>query len=346
VRGHGKGLTHTSALVSALGEALESYAARHVPRESLIRAPYDEVATEAFDPRWLCLYSPEQYRRPGFPYRPFDSTSPMLWTVGRWLDSEAPVLLPAAAVYLSAELEREHALCQTTSNGLAAGVDVRNAAERAALELYERGELLRAWLSYEPGVAIETDVLGREYSKVLHALESCGAEVRIHLLASEPFVALCTARGDGVRWPGITLGLGAGRRAQEAAQAALLEQGQTGPYLARIWRNRERPMPASKEDIRTFEDHALYYCDPSHSDAFDFLSCTARGPLLPVTGVRIAIADVTTPDLEDSPFRVVRALARGLQPLHYGVGFERALTRRVKACLGGKPPNRAPVPIC
>jgi ribosomal protein S12 methylthiotransferase accessory factor YcaO len=126
VRGYGKGLTQGTALCSAVGEALEQYAARHVPRHSLIRVPYRDLLAQAFDPRWLCLYSEQQYGRPSFPYSRFDPCRPMLWTSGNWLDTGEPVWLPASAVYLSGALEAEEALCQVTSNGLAAGTSARS----------------------------------------------------------------------------------------------------------------------------------------------------------------------------------------------------------------------------
>jgi len=64
------------------------------------------------------------------------------------------------------------------------------------------------------------------------------------------------------------------------------------------------------------------------------------------SSVRIAIADVTPNELEASPFRIVRALARGLQPIYYGDGFERAHTQHLKDLLNGRKPNLAPPPIC
>ena len=119
-RGFGKGLTQGQALVSAVGEALEQYAASQIRYDRLLRAKFREIGERAFDPRWLCLYGDEQYRRVGFPYRPPDPDRPLHWTPGYWLDSGEPVLVPAFAVYLNSTFAEE-ALCQTTSNGLAAG---------------------------------------------------------------------------------------------------------------------------------------------------------------------------------------------------------------------------------
>jgi hypothetical protein len=48
---------------------------------------------------------------------------------------------------------------------------------------------------------------------------------------------------------------------------------------------------------------------------------------------RVATADLTPPELEESPFRVVRR-------------FERIFTERLRTLLNGREPNLAPHPIC
>ena len=40
-------------------------------------------------------------------------------------------------------------------------------------------------------------------------------------------------------------------------------------------------------------------------------------------GVRVAIADVTAPDVAESPFRVARAIGTDMQPIHFGFALRR-----------------------
>jgi ribosomal protein S12 methylthiotransferase accessory factor len=147
-RGYGKGVTQSDALASAVGEALEQYAASRVRGQQLRRASFREIEGQAFDPRWLCLYNDEKYRRVDFPYRRFDPDRPLHWTRGQWLDTGEAVYLPAFAVWLANAFEEE-ALCQVTSNGLAAGRTVPDAAGRAVLELYERDAFLNSWIAHQ-----------------------------------------------------------------------------------------------------------------------------------------------------------------------------------------------------
>src|SRR5579862_8286879 len=68
-RGYGKGVTQSDALASAVGEALEQYAASRVRVQQLRRASFREIEGLAFDSRWLCLYNDEKYRPVRHPTR-------------------------------------------------------------------------------------------------------------------------------------------------------------------------------------------------------------------------------------------------------------------------------------
>lgn len=356
--GFGKGVTQSDALGSAVGEALEQYAASQVRPQNLYRATFREIEQQAFDPRWLCLYNEDQYERPGFPYRRFDLDRPLHWTLGHWLDTSEPVYLPAFAVWLASAFDEE-ALCQVTSNGLAAGSSVEDAAFHATLELYERDAFLNSWIAFAPKVAIALDDLEPPIVGIIDHLVSQGAVLDVYLVSSgsPAFVAVCVGRGNGSTWPAVTFGLGASPQMRSAVKNAILEHGQTGPYLARIWRNGELPIPLSQKNIRTLRDHALYYCDPCHAQEVErWRNATGNmkgqfwhmdhGLCLDSLPPRVAVADVTPSDLDESPFRVVRALARGLQPIWYGHGFERTFTARLQALLNDHEPNLAPPPIC
>ncbi len=334
LRGYGKGHTQSQALASAVGEALEQVAARRVEQRLLCSTFADLGSARAFDPRWLGLYSAEQYARAGFPFRRFDPHTKLHWVEGRWLDTGERVYLPAFAVYLSHQFASE-ALCQVTSNGLGAGHSLAAAVEQAVLELHERDAFLRSWMGLLPKRNIAVD----EANGILAHLSERGARTEIYLLSDAPVpVVAAVAIGNGVDWPAFTLGLGAGRSVAAAAEKAILELGQTGPYLARLWRRAEVPLPKTREDVTTLQDHALYYCDLAHRAEFERWLQGPDGLAVLDAGYRIALADITPVELKDSPYRIVRALGCGLQAVWSGYGFERVASYAVK--------NEAPCPIC
>jgi hypothetical protein len=110
-------------------------------------------------------------------------------------------------------------------------------------------------------------------------------------------------------------------------------------------------------------DHAAYYFLAERRGEFDWLRCGENtillhelcGPnrrkgieecasLLDAASVRVALVDVTSPDVALGPFRVVRAISPDLQPLWYGYGLERLNTRRLEL-LRGVASNRGIHPI-
>jgi ribosomal protein S12 methylthiotransferase accessory factor len=209
------------------------------------------------------------------------------------------------------------------------------------------------WLEERPGRrVIPDDWLEPGLREILAGIEGRGARVELYLLdggAGIP-VAICAAFGDGISWPGVTLGCGAGLGAREAVRKAILEQGQTGPYHARLAREGSTAIPRQPAEVRSFLQHALYYVPPGRARAFDFLRSSGREPCLFSTlaepaevsleaclrrlssaGFRVAAVDVTSPDAALLPLHVVRALAPRLQPLYCGFGMERLENPRLRA---------------
>src|SRR5262249_7308778 len=99
------------------------------------------------------------------------------------------------------------------------------------------------------------------------------------------------------------------------------------------------------EDVRTLEDHAAFAASPANLPEFSFLfnhtktraladmpDCSlgdASADLafcrerLRAAGSMACYVDITLPDIEPFAIRVVRCLATGLQPIHFGYGEER-----------------------
>ena len=350
--GWGKGMTLSGALLSAIGEAIERYAPSLPDPERIVWARPADLDGVFLDPRDFVLYSEAQYEREGFPFRRFDPTVRHPWVLGKWLGSEAPVWVPAVFAFLSLTLRPEQQICQGTSNGLAASMDADDAALRATLELIERDAFMAAWLAGCPGRRVELDdALDPQLARVLAGVEALGAEVELFVLPDSACgtAALCLAFGDGDRYPGVTIGLGADLDPRAAVRQAILELAQTGPHLRRLMRARALPVPAHPWDVREMIQHAVYYFPRERAAAFDRLrhgatpvalrdlapgtlqrslaSCAAA---LAAANVRVAVVDVTSPDVATGPFRVVRAVSPDLQAISYGYGLDHPPVERIR----------------
>jgi len=158
---------------------------------------------------------------------------------------------------------------------------------------------------------------------------------------------LCLALGDGDRYPGVTFGLGCDLDPRAALRQAVLELGQTGPYLRRMMRTGALTAAADPSGVRAMLDHASYYFPKERAPSFDRLrsketvslrelkSVAARSlqdcvAALNEAEVRVALVDVSSADVATGPFSVMRAVSPDLQPIWYGYGLERTPVERVR----------------
>lgn len=351
----GKGLTPAEAMVGAVGEAIERYSAARHRTTDLRRAAIGELQGDVLDPPRLCLYDDEQYDAPGFPFVRFDPTRPIAWTRGWWLDTGQPVWVPALLTYLKYADRSEGVYCQATSNGLAAGVDLEDAVMRAVLELVERDAFMVTWLAQRSGRRLLIDdTLDAGTREIVRQLSERGVDLELFLLDAGfriPVVA-CVGMGDGKRWPGVAVGLGAHLSPLAATRKAILELGQTGPYISRLMADGSPRIPRKPDEVRSIIEHALYYAPASRTRAIAFLRRAGANPIplseleepreisletcvvrLNAAGVRVAAVDVTSPDVAGSPFRVVRALGTDMQPFDFGFNLRRLANPRLKTML-------------
>ncbi|HEY0777068.1 MAG TPA: TOMM precursor leader peptide-binding protein [Gemmatirosa sp.] len=364
--GSGKGLTAVQAMVGAMGEAVERYSAARVPPGRVRRAVAAALDADVLDPTRLAHYADAQYARAGFPFARVDPDQPIDWTLGRWLGSDEPVWVPAFPTYYNLHVPRAERFCQVSSNGLAAGSTDHDAAMRATLELVERDAFTLTWLAQLPGRRLlPDDALDPGAREVMRQLELCHARIELYLLDAGLGIptVMCLALGDGVRWPGATVALSTHPDPCRAVAKALLEQGHVGPYIRRLMRDGSQSVPATPDDVRSLIDHAMYYVPRERQAAFDFLRCVGDAPVplgaLPVRealseaecaemfardGVRVAIADVTAPDVATGPFRVARALGEDVQPIHFGHALgQLANPRLVRRAARGLHPHPHPL---
>jgi ribosomal protein S12 methylthiotransferase accessory factor len=294
----------------------------------------------------------------------FDPLQIHPWVRGRWLCG-GEVWVPAILAFLSLNLGPENLFCQRTSNGLAASTDPDEASLRATLELVERDAFMAAWLTGTRGRRVAIDGrLRPELRAVLADVEELGASVELYLLPTSTCgaTAMCLALGDGERWPGATLGLGADLTPAGAVRRAILELGQTGPHLRRLMRAGELDAPAAPEAVREMLDHAAFYFPSERASAFDRLRSdggdeapdepTPRGgPALErcareleSAGVRVALVDVTAADVATGPFRVACAISPDLQDISHGHGLDRVPVERLRGrALAAEPPPVHPI---
>jgi ribosomal protein S12 methylthiotransferase accessory factor len=345
----GKGETEAHAMHAAIGEALERYCASLYDPASFQKAALTELDSDRIHPEECVLYSKTQYARQDWPYARLDEKAPIAWLRTYELPVGNAVLVPASLIYLNCLAEqREDFFAPPTSNGLAAGPNVTAATLSGLYELIERDAFLITWMNRLPVPRVDFSSLKGLPKKIGDHYRQFGLETVVFNMTMDlPIYVMAAAiiirSGPG---PCIVFGLGCNLDPVSALKKALMEACQVRPgEVARYIKNPPQQRLRSYQDIHTVEDHSGFAGLPERFIEFSFLLDNGRtqsiGDLsdrstgrdsddlahtvetLRSAGCRVLYVDLTTPDLLPFDVRVVRTIATGLQPMHFGFGEER-----------------------
>ena len=320
-----------TALVAALGETAERYAAAFVPESRLVRGSADRLGASAVRPERFSLCHERQYAQPGFPLVPLRSDTELAWVDGISLPDGEPVLLPAQLVFLEAPAGDPH-VAVPTSSGLACGRTFDDAVLAGLLELVERDAFMLVWSN-----RLSLPLLDWRGDAGLVALDDryfAGAGLRYAAVDCSCFLELPAVLGVVHGPPGEhgALGVGASAAATvgEAWWKALGEA-----FAVRRWARDsgfEHALddPFSEWEIQSFEQHVLWWADPDRAARAAFLDASPeRRPVDEVAqlegadawsrveaicrrlarrGLSAYAVDVTSPDIREAGLCVARAV--------------------------------------
>jgi ribosomal protein S12 methylthiotransferase accessory factor len=346
IKAGGAGDTAAVAMVSAIGEAVERHCACFLDRDEIVFGAFRDVAEDAVSPDLLRLFSREQIEHFG-PQGPdyFDESSRIGWVWGYSLTDRRPRLVPASLVYLNYRpAEGEANIGINASTGLAAGTTREEAILSALLETVERDAFTLAWMHRRPGRQIDIDD------------EDTKRTLRVRLWADRPSVdvsffdlttdvripvVFVVMRRQAECGPVACVGAASRLSPRHAVHKCIQEAGQNFPYLRYLLDTEKDWQPAADfSNLIDFDYHFLNYVKRPDlvPQAFAFFDkCEDRVALsqlpdrstgrvltdleycvaqLGEAGYEVIVTDITTPDIAEVGFSVVRVIVPGLVPLH------------------------------
>jgi ribosomal protein S12 methylthiotransferase accessory factor len=353
--GAGKGRTEKEAIASAIGEAVERYCGFQWDYHRTFLAKWNDIQAAAIPAEDFVLYSEQQYLSKDWPYARWKKDGDVTWINGIELPSQKAIAVPAGLVYLVHPAPRaEDFFAQATSNGLAAGATLESAVLGGLCELMERDALLITWMNRLPTVELELSHAGGVVEAIHRHYAYFSVDVRCFLLPSDlpASVVMAVSFDPDPSKPAQVVGLGCHPNPEIALTKALFELCQGRPSeTARFRDNPPRERLNRYEDVSTLDDHSAFAALAERRDEFAFLwarGTKARASDLPnpsggnaghdleycvrsltAKGCRVAYVDLTLPDVAGHDFHVVRTIATGLHPIHFGYGEERLGGRRL-----------------
>jgi ribosomal protein S12 methylthiotransferase accessory factor len=368
--GSGAAFDRTSAMWAAFGEAVERYAAAAHFDDQLLYAAQDALGDAAVGPDQFVLFAPEQYVE-GFEFAVPDAAVVRAWApAADLMDPARETWVPAQMVYLGMQVkDRREIVMQSSSTGLATGMDEGRALLSGLSEVIERDAFAAMWqMKYAPRkLAVAPSTWERLLPGVRRQLAHPSLDVHLWDITTDigmP-VVLCLARSrnDGT----MSLGASAHVDVATAINKAVVEA-----FHGYVWGSSilaaGTPLP-ERDAIRNPGDHFAYFLDRSRQGAMDFLFAGEASvssddaslrqlsgmddllARLKSMGLRALAVDVTSGDVASLGFCVLRAFIPGLHPLLFGDGMLTRDERRLRSIaahwgLPGVPePNLDPHPF-
>lgn len=335
------------AAAKAIGEAIERYCAAVFDVAELPLTSYRKATFPCAMPNEFTLYSDEQYSAPGFPWVPFDHDTPVRWTDGVDLATGERCYVPAARVYIPYTYylgSGEAPFDQPISTGLACHVGSANAIKTAIAEVVERDAFLIVWQAMMSPPRIRTETLSEANYDLVRRFEAAGGSVAMFDITLDTGIPtiLSTLIGDNPGTPALVVAASSSLDPEQAARNSLEELALTRLYSQSMLTNAPRLIPdppeyASVCDQRShlnfWTDHGtlplaeFLFASPVRID-FSEIDSLATGDAVGdvrvmvervhAVGERVVLCDVTTDDVRELGFTVVRAVIPGFHPLHVG----------------------------
>ena len=268
----GTGRTRAEAASAAVGEAIERYSATYVP-DGLLVSTARELGEAAVMPERFALFSEQQHRSAGFPFRPFTSESRVAWVEGRELPGGRPAFLPAELAYLGwAAVDGERRIAYATSNGLACAEDEDRAVVTGLFELLERDAFMIVWSNRLSLPLIDPAGIDPSLREPFDGTGLAYAGIDLSVFHDVPAVLGIVRAANGFLGA-VGVGAAAAPTIERAWWKALAEAfavRSAGAKLALL------AGPEHGDRVESFNDHILRYAGHDRAAATGFLDASAE----------------------------------------------------------------------
>lgn len=329
------------AVLRACGESVERYCSGFFDIASLLEATDEELEASGrtyIPTEQLYPFAAWQYDEPGFPFQPTPGRT-VRWIEGTSAITGETALIPASCVYVPYLFDHvvEPFTHMPISTGLAAGRDVDQCIAKGMLEILERDALMIVWHCELPMPRLNPEsCLGRSplIDDLLVAGMRGSSEWFLNVLTLDVDVTIISAALIDPGSPPLTsFGISASADPERALMLAL-EEG----MLTRILVNRMDEAREERDwdpaDVQTLHDHLVSHATSPHlrerlgfltgapEITFDELLARTEAGGTRSVEERVAAAgldafwvDVTTEDVAEFGFHVIRTVMPGMQPL-------------------------------
>jgi ribosomal protein S12 methylthiotransferase accessory factor len=336
--GGGTALTVDEALAKAIGESVERYCADMYAPEEIAIATLGEIAEWSIDPRRCALFHSEQYSAPHFPFTPLLENTKLVWAPAFSLTRNESLWMPLSLITAQHQWkDQEEQFDLSPVSGYACGRSLEDALLRGICEVIERDAFMLHWYNRLPAPVVDMgDLQHLRLRQTLDCFRCSPVQIHCCDITTEVGIPthLAMMLGRDPSWPALVIATATDLDPMRSLERALLELAANYLFVRSLL-SRE-PLPRKPSEVRTQEDHALFYTDyrliPQISHLFSGKLVkpslnSATKTIVDVASLvkhlaqfefEVIYVDLTTKDIEDLGFKVVKVAIPGMQPIDFG----------------------------
>lgn len=345
----GASFNEEKALMKTLGEAIERYCLGIYQEKKLIETSYKDLKENILNPKNVVCFSRQQLKNKKFGIFRFDENTIFKWVMGYSISKNKKVLIPAQLVYVPYRFKNEPLLRFPISTGAACGTSLSAAIYRGICEVVERDAFIINYLNSLPREMIDTtDTKNESIKMILKIYKFYNIDVSVFDITTDipipTFLAVLIDR-SGIG-PAVTLGLKTSLNPEDAFLGSI-EEAQP----IRFWMRDLLKTNPNVEDIRkrrhhikTFEERGLLWASKSmirhlnfllknekRKKIEDFKNMASNNSIKDLKTVlkifqdkkmQILFVDITTRDIEQIGFKVVKVIIPEMQPFYFEEDFK------------------------
>ncbi|WP_252503063.1 YcaO-like family protein [Sporosarcina sp. Marseille-Q4943] len=333
ISGSGFSLNKQEAMISSVGEAIERYCA-HIIDSNIKWSSYRNLQSngDVLDPSLITRLTEEQYKNK-YNQLPPDLNTKLGWSTCVDFQTGKDIFVPTEMIYL--RKIQNPLIRDIISTGLACGPTKDNAIQNGLLECIERDSFMLFWLFLRANFKIDISSLddNHEISKLYLLAKRFRLNVTLLDITTDlgipSIVTILTKNGTS----GFYMGCASHINYEQAIYKSLKEGiGGYSIYYESLYIH-DTVIPRSADEIRTLDDHVLYYFAGNHDnilsdidhgnkivDAKHLLN-TKNISLKSLKDFPIYYKNITSEDIKEIGVSVVRVVCPTLCYLPVGESF-------------------------
>ena len=343
--GSGASFDETKAKTKALCEAIERYSQCIYKENEFTKTSYEKIKRKALNPKAIVSFSEKQLKelKGGKFLVGFDEKTVFKWVNGFNLSSNKPTLIPAQLVYYNYKLKEEPAINIPLSTGAALGCSFEETVCKGIYEIVERDAFMISYLNMLPRERVNLEKIeNEEIQKFVQIFKDYELMMNVYDITTDMLIYsfVCLILDNKLNF--LSVGLKSSLNPIDGILGAIEEAYQTRSVGRRdmetVEKSRIEWLREHSEEISSFFDRCVFWFGKEMMEKLDFwlkskkekdgnkLKNLSSGDwkkdlkfLLKVFSEKkmdVLYVDVTTHDVKELGFYVLKVIIPGMQPLH------------------------------